>query len=49
MCFARGLAAALPGLGHLRVQVVHQRAHGVGVGLKVGRAGIEPGLNDGHG
>jgi hypothetical protein len=49
MCFARGLAAALPGLGHLRVQVGHQRAHGVGVGLKVGRAGIEPGLNDGHG
>ena len=35
-------------LRELRVQVVDQRAHGGGVGLEVGGAGVELGLQGGH-
>ena len=40
--FSAGFSVGFLGLLHM--EVVHQRAHGVGVGLKIGRAGIQFGV-----
>ncbi len=48
MLGAGGFTAAGSGLGQLLVQVIDQRAHGGGVGLKVGRSGVEFGFQEAH-
>ena len=45
---AGGFTAALGHLVELGAQVIHQRAHGGGVGQKVRRAGVELGVENGH-
>jgi len=43
-----GLTTAQCGLGDLCIQSVHQGAHGAGIGLEVGRTGVELGIQLGH-
>ena len=49
MCLARAVSPPPSAcLGHLRVQVFHQRAHGGRVGLELGGPGVELRFKDGH-